>query len=111
MIDIHSHLLPTIDDGARSLQETIDMVKEAKSAGFTDIVTTSHYIDGQFDVNKNDRKILISKLQELLDDEIKLHNGAEAYVTPELVSLYQKGIIPTLADSRYVLFESYIWAY
>lgn len=105
MIDIHSHILPTIDDGARSLKETLKMASEAKEAGFTDVITTSHYIDGKFDIDKNDRRLLIEELQDLLDNNVKLHNGAEAYIMPELFSFYKKGIIPTLADSRYVLFE------
>ena len=46
MIDIHSHILPNIDDGSRSLNETIHILKEAQKAGFTKIISTSHYIDG-----------------------------------------------------------------
>ena len=38
MIDFHSHILPNIDDGSRSLNETIYMIEEAKKAGFTKII-------------------------------------------------------------------------
>lgn len=105
MIDIHSHVLPTIDDGARTLKETLTMVEEAKEVGFTDIITTSHFIDGKYDIDKKDREILINELTDLTSPNVKLHNGAEAYIMPELTSFYDKKTIPTLADSRYVLFE------
>ena len=105
MIDIHTHILPCIDDGANSIQETMKMVEEASATGFTDIITTSHYIDNHYDINKSDREQIITGLNEVLKGKVKLHNGAEAYITPNLVELYENKTIPTLANSRYVLFE------
>ena len=43
MIDFHTHILPNIDDGSRSIDETFNLTKEAKEAGFEGIVLTSHY--------------------------------------------------------------------
>lgn len=108
MIDIHTHILPSIDDGSSSVEETFDMLNEAYDAGFTDIITTSHYITEQFEVNKKERDFLIQALQKKVDVssiDLTLHNGAESYIMPELASYYEDGIIPTLANSRYVLFE------
>ncbi len=108
MIDMHTHILPEIDDGARSMEQTILMLKEAKKAGFSQIITTSHYIENEYDVPKNDRDIIIDAIQESIDNEkinIKLYNGAEAYISDVLVDLVNENIVPTLADSRYVLFE------
>ena len=105
MIDVHTHILPCIDDGSKSVEETLKMINEAYVAGFTDIITTSHYIDGHFDVNKDDRQLLIDNIEGLISADIKLHNGAESYITPNLVELYNEGLIPTLANSRYALFE------
>ena len=45
MIDFHTHILPNIDDGSRSIDETFNLIKEAKEAGFEGIVLTSHYIE------------------------------------------------------------------
>ena len=42
MIDFHTHILPNIDDGARNIEETIELIKEAKQAGFDEIILTSH---------------------------------------------------------------------
>ncbi len=108
MIDVHTHILPGIDDGARNIEDTIEMVKEAKKAGFTDIITTSHYIENEYNVNKENRKVIIEAIQEELnkeDIEIKLYNGAEIYITNELLDLVEDGVAPSLVESRYVLFE------
>lgn len=105
MIDIHTHIIPGIDDGSNSIEETMKMLNEAYLAGFTDIITTSHYIEGSYDFDKNQREELIDALQGAVSRNIRLHNGAEAYILPDLVDLYNEGIIPTLANSRYVLFE------
>ena len=39
MIDIHCHILPNIDDGSRSIEESMQMIREAYEAGFTDIIS------------------------------------------------------------------------
>lgn len=105
MIDIHTHIIPGIDDGSKSIEETLEMINEARNAGFTDIITTSHYIDGHSDINKFNRELLINGIQSVNKTDVKLYNGAEAYITPDLLELYNGEQIPTLANSRYVLFE------
>lgn len=108
MIDMHAHILPGIDDGSRNIVETMQMIKEAELAGFTDIITTSHYIENEYDVPKSSRKWIIEAIENELknqDINLKLHNGAEAFITNILADLYDNKIVPTLADSRYVLFE------
>lgn len=109
MIDIHSHVLPSIDDGSSSAEESLNMIQEAYENGFTDIITTSHYIyNGNYNVNYLQRKEIIKAMQRLMNVkhiEVNLYNGAEAYITPELSLLFEKKVISTLANSRYVLFE------
>lgn len=108
MIDMHTHILPSIDDGSRNIMQTMQMIKEAELAGFTDIITTSHYIENEYDVPKKNRAEIIDAIQNEIDKEgikIKLHNGAEAFITNALTDLVDDDIVPTLAGSRYVLFE------
>ena len=52
MIDIHAHILPSIDDGARNASETFDMIREAEKNGITEIIATSHYVKDKYDLNK-----------------------------------------------------------
>lgn len=43
MIDIHSHILPRIDDGAKSSSETLDLLKKAEKEGISSIIATPHH--------------------------------------------------------------------
>lgn len=108
MIDIHTHILPGIDDGSRDFDQSLIMAGEAYNAGFTEIITTSHYMTNVYEADKPTRVKLIKKYQKLLDDnniDIKLHNGAEIYFSEDFPELVKSGFIPTLANSQYVLFE------
>ena len=51
MTDLHTHILPNIDDGARSIDETFNLIKEAQEAGFDNIVLTSHYKENYYETN------------------------------------------------------------
>ena len=44
MIDIHNHILYGIDDGSKSLEDSIRILKDLESIGYTDIILTPHYI-------------------------------------------------------------------
>ena len=108
MIDMHTHILPNIDDGSESMEETIKMLKEAKEVGFTDIITTSHYIENSYDITKRERKNIINEIKSKLDIEninIKLYNGAEAYISNNIYELIEKEELPTLNNSKYLLME------
>ena len=45
MIDIHSHLLFGVDDGSRTLEESVHVIKKLSEVGYTDIILTPHYIN------------------------------------------------------------------
>ena len=107
-IDMHSHIIPKIDDGSRSIEETFSLINEAYNAGFKKIFCTSHYMDGNYEVSIEDREAIISILQKKLDEDkidIKLYNGSEVFITPELDELLRQGKIGTLNDTRYLLME------
>ena len=108
MIDIHAHILPSIDDGARNASETFDMIREAEKNGITEIIATSHYVKDKYDLNKENRKLIIDLINQKLEEKqinIKIHVGAEIFIYPEMVSDIINGEVPTLGESRYVLFE------
>ena len=109
MIDIHSHILPNIDDGSRSLEESIEIIKQAVSNGVTDIIVTPHFILGSsYNKEKKDNKKLLAELKDKVESEnidINLHLGNEIFVDIEMVSLLIKKKIASLNDTRYVLFE------
>ena len=109
MIDFHSHIVFGVDDGARNIDESVKMIIEAEKAGFTDIIFTPHYMEGYYEVSKDE----ISKRIELLKNEIdnnnlqiKLHQGNEVYITNNMGSLISEKKISTANGSKYVLFET-----
>ena len=63
MIDIHSHILNNIDDGSRSINESIEILKNMKECGFTDIILTPHYIlDTKYQNTIKDRTWVIDPI-------------------------------------------------
>lgn len=108
MIDIHSHIIPNIDDGARSVEETFNILKEAQEAGFTDVILTSHFLLNYYETNAQELIFWKEKLQEVLKKQgtkINLHSGMEIYITNQMEELLENKKILTLANSRYMLIE------
>ena len=108
MVDIHSHLIPNVDDGSKSVEETFMLIKEADRAGITDIILTPHYIVNSYEQNANTLILLKDKLQQILDKDkinVKLHIGMEVYITDNLIDLLKQNKLLTLANSKYLLME------
>ncbi len=108
MIDIHSHIIPNVDDGARSVEETFNILKEAQEAGFTDVILTSHFLLNYYETNAQELIFWKEKLQEILKKQgtkINLHSGMEIYITNQMEELLENKKILTLANSRYMLIE------
>ena len=108
MIDVHNHILHDIDDGARGLEESVELVKEAKKAGFDKIISTSHYMEGYYEADSNERKELIDELKEELKKQsvdIKIYLGNEIYLSSNIIKLLEEEKASTLNGTDYVLFE------
>ena len=102
MIDIHTHILPGIDDGVETEDDSIEFARVAAADGIRVIVATPHCKEGFYD---NDRpKILaaVERLRARLGAEsiaIDLLPGAEVHLCPDLVERVRDGRAPTLADN------------
>lgn len=108
MIDFHSHIIPTIDDGAREIKETMKMLEEAYSAGFDGIISTSHYMEGYYEVNQADRKVWINGIQYALEKKkigLSLYLGSEIYFSEKILEFIKEGKASTINGSKYILFE------
>jgi protein-tyrosine phosphatase len=80
MIDIHCHILPGLDDGAKTLEESIAMVRIAAESGTTDIVATPHANPRYaFDPGAIDEKL--AELQEASNDVVRLHVGCDFHLS------------------------------
>ena len=108
MIDFHSHIIPNVDDGSKSVEETFNLIKEAKEAGFDAIVSTSHYIENYYESNVAERKVWIDAISEKLKElniDIKLYLGNEMYITENMINLLASGKGATINNTSYVLME------
>ena len=106
MVDIHSHLIYEVDDGSKSIEDTIYMLKEAEDAGFTDIILTPHYMENYFTVSCNEISEKIKLIKEKMGNiNVNLYQGNEIYSTTNIINLINNKQATTLNNSRYVLIE------
>lgn len=108
MRDLHSHYLPGVDDGSKSIDATKKMLENAALNGITDIIFTPHYIlDSRFMSSKSTNEKIIEPIIRFAKEEynINVFLGNEVYCNTEIWNLYKKGEITTLNGSRYMLIE------
>lgn len=108
MIDFHSHIIPNIDDGSRSIEETFNLLKEAKEVGFEGIVLTSHYMEDYYQTDVPERDMWVKAISENLHTkgiDIDLYLGNEIYMSDNMMNLLIDGKASTINNSCYVLFE------
>ena len=108
MIDIHSHIIPNVDDGSRSMEETINMLNEAYNVGFTTVVSTSHYYLRHYEPNEAERMECLEKINTNIKNalpNLQICIGSEIYVTNEMVNLIKEHKASTINNTSYILFE------
>jgi protein-tyrosine phosphatase len=107
--DIHCHLVPGIDDGAKSLDESLAMARLAIDEGFATIICTPHQCGNNSQVTGEMIRSQVAQLQSHLNDAgipLTVMPGADVRIEPGLVSLLQSGKVVSLADRmRHVLLE------
>jgi len=109
LIDIHCHTLPSVDDGAQSLEESLLMARRAEEDGIDTIVATPHTLNG---IHINPINEVISKvasLQETLSKnniELTLYAGADVHLCPHMPELIESGDAGTINGvGKYILLE------
>ena len=110
-VDLHSHLIPGIDDGSQSMEESLSLLREMESLGYQKIITTPHIMS---DAYKNTPEIVKNGLSELRkialkeDVKIEIDAAAEYYLDDGFIGLIEQGDMLTV-NEKYLLFEtSYI---
>ena len=107
MIDLHTHILPGIDDGSDNLQTSINMVKHAVSQGVTDIFFTPHYRD-LFNPSVEEINQAYNNLKNELNNQgivVNTYLGQEIFVDKEIKTLLNEKKVLTLNGTKYVLIE------
>lgn len=108
MIDIHNHILIDVDDGPKTKEDAIALLKQANDEGVTEIIATPHHLSPTFDnayENVQQKLNQLSELQETKDLGIKLYPGQEIRISDQVLPQLRKGEAIGLNHSRYLLIE------
>jgi len=112
MIDLHTHLLPNIDDGSQSVEQSIAVLDEFARLGVTDVVLTPHVRAGELVIDPDDpferRQVALELLQREAPPVPKLHLGFEIMLDQPLPAEIMSDRRFSLAGSRYFLIEFFM---
>ena len=107
-VDLHSHLIPGIDDGSQSMEESLTLLEGIESLGYKKVITTPHIM---LDAYRNTPEIIHSGLLSLrnaaknADIKVEIDAAAEYYLDDGFLDLLEKGNMLTIKD-KYLLFET-----
>lgn len=108
-IDIHTHVLPGIDDGAKDWDTCLKMLLKSAECGVEKIIATPHYLAWEPQSNPKEIEILCREAEKKLQSEygisIDIYPGNEIYYSMDVINHLKEGKVLTLAGSRYVLVE------
>lgn len=105
--DIHSHLIPDIDDGVKTLEESISIIKNLKELGYQKLITTPHIMSHRF---PNTKETILSGLEKVKIElkkqniDIIIEAAAEYYYDEYFIELIRKKDLLTFGDNH-ILFE------
>jgi protein-tyrosine phosphatase len=109
MIDIHSHILPEVDDGPISIKEAVRIVKASHADGVTTMIATPHTCNGVYNISPVEVIKSCSELSRELRKEgvpMNVRPGAEVHLTHDIIEKYDKGQLMTMNNLRgHILLE------
>ncbi len=103
-IDIHCHLLPNLDEGPSTPEESVKMLQLARADGIAGVVATPHIIAGLYN---NTKEIIDSAITELktVTNHVPLYSGAEIRIGRDLVARVAAGDLPLINNKKFLLLE------
>ena len=108
MIDIHSHVVFGVDDGAKTEKDTRDLLEESYRQGVRTIIATPHRRRGMFETDIEIIKENFKRVEEIateVADDLTVYLGSEVYYKEGEIEKIESGVYPRLADTDYVLVE------
>ena len=109
-VDIHSHILPGIDDGAKNTEESLELISEMKKMGFSKIIGTPHTYPGLYDNTNETIKESFDLLKNNLNNDIKIDYASEYIIDSSLIKKIEEKSLLTLKDNHVLLEMSFISA-
>lgn len=106
--DVHCHILPQVDDGSQSMEETMEMLRIAADSGITSMIVTPHYKKGRVGIPREKIGSLLQQVRERAEEEgipIRLYPGTEIYYNSSLEEKLENGWLSRMNDTDFVLVE------
>ncbi|MBN1949164.1 MAG: hypothetical protein JW784_05430 [Candidatus Cloacimonetes bacterium] len=113
MIDLHTHLLPEVDDGSDSLEESASIIAQMLESGVSDIVLTPHFVRGLYQTTYALKKSKLEQLNSFLHDQalsVNIILGAEIYLEPDIWREIEEEHLE-IAGTDYLLVETGLYAF
>jgi tyrosine-protein phosphatase YwqE len=110
--DIHSHLIPGIDDGAQTIEDSVVLIQQLHGMGFNQIVTTPHIKSDHFPNNSVNIKAGLHTLQQTLHERninIPVKAAAEYYIDDHFMNLLEEGDLLTVTDNQVLVELSFMF--
>ncbi|WP_455542995.1 CpsB/CapC family capsule biosynthesis tyrosine phosphatase [Intestinibacter sp.] len=107
-IDIHTHIIPNVDDGAKSIEESKQMLQKSYDQGVRTIIATPHYKPNRYTVHGDELVKsfeIVKKLASEIDDEFQVYLGNEVFNFNDIIDKLDNKEIYSMADSDYILVE------
>ena len=92
-VDVHSHIIPGVDDGGKDLETSIELLRMAAACGTTDIIATPHVIDVSTTLTWDAIRRHVEALQKIADEQefpIRIYPGAETELNWDLLELIRQ---------------------
>lgn len=108
MIDIHSHIVFDVDDGPKTLEESLDLIAESYAQGVRTIVSTSHRRKGMFETSEDKIFTNFNKVKEEAEtrfSDLTIVYGGELYYTSDVVEKLEKHRVPRMHNTEFALIE------
>ena len=107
-VDIHSHILPDVDDGPKNIEESLRLISSMKKLGFSKITATPHFYPG---VYNNDEKFIMSNFKNIFEKEkvhIEISYAGEYMIDASLIKKAEKKELLCLKENLVLVETSYI---
>lgn len=108
MVDLHCHLLPLVDDGPSSIEQSLLLAKQATAEGIRHVIATPHLSPPDFHTTPVQVNLIVAEFNVLLkqrDIPLTVYTGHEILFDQELMTNIEDGMFQTLANSRYMLID------
>ncbi|MFN3852708.1 MAG: tyrosine-protein phosphatase [Spirosomataceae bacterium] len=111
LVDVHSHVLPCLDDGAENLDNSLALLRGMKAMGYKKVIATPHVMSGYYDntIEKINQALgLVRDLASRNNIDIEVEAAAEYYLEDELLNKIEQGekMLTLDEENKYLLFET-----